>query len=156
MPTRNSRLIAVRAERLIPLDASTVWTMLADHRFDALWREGVEEMSQDTIGTVGNGTRTVEQFRVLGQRMTTTAIVSRVDPGVAFSWATTSGTDADGERRIEPFEGGVRVVITTTSRPGTRIERMLSPIITASLQRALDRSLERFEDLVLDSASLRR
>lgn len=151
MPTRNPRLITVRSERLIPLDASTVWSVLADYRFDALWREGVEAMSQDTTGTVRNGTRTVEQFRMLGQRMTNTAIISRVDPGVAFSWATTSGTDADGERRIEPFDGGVRVVLTTTSRPGGRVERLLSPVIGPALQRALDRSLERFEDLVLES-----
>ncbi|MEL4319771.1 SRPBCC family protein [Leifsonia sp. YIM 134122] len=155
MPTRNLRLITVRSERRIPLDSSTVWSMLADHRFDAIWREGVEEMTQDTTGTVRNGTRTVEQFRMLGQRMTNTAIISRVDPGVAFSWATTSGTDADGERRIEPFEGGVRVVLTTTSRPGSRMERMLSPLIGSSLQRSLDRSLERFEDLVLESAHQR-
>ena len=152
MPTRDLRLITVRSERRIAVDPSTVWSMLADHRFDAIWREGVEEMSQDTTGTVRNGTRTVEQFRMLGQRTTNTAIISRVDPGVAFSWATTSGTHADGERRIEPVEGGVRVVLTTTSRPGSRIERILGPLIGSSLRRALDRSLERFEDLVLESA----
>ena len=152
MPTRSSRLITVRAERLIPAAADAVWQVLADYRYDPLWREGVEAMGQDTPGTVRNGTSTVEEFRMLGQRMTNTAIISRVDPGVAFSWATTSGTDADGERRIESFDGGVRVVLTTTSRPSGRIERLLRPLIGGALQRALDRSLERFEDLVSESA----
>lgn len=148
MPTRH---ITVQAERLIPAAPEAVWSLIADYRFDALWREGVEAVQQDTEGPVRNGTRTVEEFRMLGQRMTNVARISQVDPGVAFRWATTSGTDADGERRVTPEGGGTRVRLITTSRPATRVERLLSPVIGPALRRALERSLERFEHLVAEA-----
>ena len=106
-------------------------------------------MSQDTESTVRPGTRTVEEFTMLGQRMLNEAVIGEVDEGVRFTWRTTFGTDADGERRLDAApDGRTLVSIITTSRPGTAIERVLSPLIGPALRRSLERSLERFEYLV--------
>ncbi|THG29059.1 hypothetical protein E6C70_15685 [Glaciibacter flavus] len=143
------RVIVVRATRVVPAPPPIVWSLIADQRLDALWREGVLAMSQDTESTVRPGTRTVEEFTMLGQRMLNEAVIGEVDEGVRFTWRTTFGTDADGERRLDAVpDGRTLVSITTTSRPGTAIERALSPLIGPALRRSLERSLERFEYLV--------
>lgn len=144
-----TREITVRATRIVAAAPAIVWSLLADQRHDALWREGVITMSQDRDGTVVPGTRTVEEYSLLGQRMLNEAVIGCVDDEVRFTWRTTFGTDADGERRVDAHtDGRTRVTLTTTSRPGNGFERLLAPFIGPALRRSLERSLERFEYLV--------
>ena len=141
--------IVVRSRIRVDAPASSTWQILADYRHDSRWRLGVISMSQDTPGVVIDGTRTSEDFRMLGTRMTNLAIIDRVEPGREFHWKTTSGTDADGTRTVIPITPTTcDVQLETVSRPSGFVETLLRPLIRRTLQRSLDASLERLKALI--------
>ena len=110
-------------------------------------------MTQDTPGVVVAGTVTTEQFTMLGQRMTNIASISDVHPGRSFAWRTTSGTDAEGTRTVDPVDATTtRVTLVTRSRPSGALEKLLRPLIAPTLQRSLDRSLAQLREWLEKSA----
>lgn len=48
-------------------------------------------MTQDVVGSVVDDTTTVEDYRILGQRMLNTAVISDVVPGRSLRWAAHQG-----------------------------------------------------------------
>ena len=146
--------ISVSSSVRLMAPSELVWGIIADYRFDAEWREGVVSMTQDTLGVVVDGTRTVEEFTMLGQRMINIGIVDGVEPGRRFHWRTVEGTDAEGTRAVVPGAGGsCTIELTLTSRPRGAAENILRPLLRPALQKSLDRSLERLRPMVERSAA---
>lgn len=133
----------------VDASASRAWAVVADYSHDAQWREGVESMTQDVVGTVADGTTTVEDYRILGQRMLNTAVISHVVDGRSFRWATISGTDAEGTREVRPLgDARAEIRLETRSRPRGLVESLLRPLIKPALSRSLRRSMASLKQLV--------
>lgn len=147
--TRNPAPIVVTASVEVAATPARAWAVVADYRYDAQWREGVASMEQSTTGTVADATRTVEDFRMLGQHMTNVAMISVVVPGQSFRWRTVSGTRAEGTRQVVALgEGRTLIRLETRSWPSGLVETLLRPLIKPTLKRSLDRSVLALKRLV--------
>jgi len=148
------RQIEIEVSVDVDVPAARAWQVVANYRYDAAWRVGVESMTQEPpVGALGNGTvvdgtRTVEHYRILGTRSLNVARIFDVDPGRAFSWRTVSGTDAEGTRTVVPLDADhCRVVLRTVSRPHG-VENLVRPLVGPALRRSLATSTVRLADLL--------
>ncbi|MGC5165862.1 SRPBCC family protein [Luteimicrobium sp. DT211] len=157
------RPIEIEVSVDVDVPAEHAWRVVANYRYDAAWRVGVETMTQEQPvptpraadhtaadhGTVTNDTRTVERYRILGTRRVNVARIFDVDPGRSFAWRTVSGTDAEGTRTVVPLgPERCRVVLRTVSRP-RGLETILRPLVAPTLRRTLTASTVRLSDLLL-------
>lgn len=137
----------------IAAPASRVWAVLADYRRDPEWRTGVLSMEPDTPGLAQPGTRVHEVLRLAGTTSDIGSVVDAVAPGRRVDWHTTSGSDADGFRMVEPIDDGrCRVSLGITVRPHGA-ERLLVPMVRRLLGRNLAGDLDRLRDLVAAEAA---
>jgi hypothetical protein len=144
-----SGTIIVSASIEVEAPASRAWSVVSDYSYDAQWREGVESMTQDVVGSVVDDTTTVEDYRILGQRMLNTAVIPDVVAGRSFRWSMVSGTVAEGTREVLPL-GADRseIRLETRSRPSGAMESLLRPLIKPVLTRSLRRSLVELKRIV--------
>lgn len=56
-----SGTIIVSASIEVEAPASRAWSVVSDYSYDAQWREGVESMTQDVVGSVVDDTTTVAE-----------------------------------------------------------------------------------------------
>ena len=149
-----ARQIEIEVSVDVDVPAERAWQVVASYGYDAVWRVGVESMTQDppTGGTVVDGTRTVERYRILGTRTVNVARIFDLDPGRSFSWRTVSGTDAEGTRAVVPLgPDRCRIVLRTLSRPSGGLETVLRPLVARALRRSLTTSTGRLADLLRTS-----
>jgi uncharacterized protein YndB with AHSA1/START domain len=136
------------ASTTISRPAPDVWAIVADYERDPEWRQGVETMAPSPSGLVIVGTTTAEVLHFGGRTYRNAGEVTEVDPGTAFRWRTTSGTDAEGRRRVQPSsDGSASVTLELTVRPHG-IERVLQPLLVRMLRRHLVQDLQRLAALV--------
>ncbi len=142
------RQIEIEVSVDVDVPAERAWQVVANYRYDGAWRVGVVSMTQEPPGTVVDGTRTVERYRILGTRSVNVARIFDVDPGRSFSWRTVSGTDAEGTRMVVPLgPHRSRVVLRTVSRP-RGLENLVRPLVRPALRRSLASSTVRLADLL--------
>jgi uncharacterized protein YndB with AHSA1/START domain len=128
--TDQSVVIAAPAER--------VYELISDPMRMALW-------SPECVGCrwIGGATAPAEGARFRGKsrngwrRWTTTSTITEMRSGDRFAWEVSyfGQPVARWEYRIEPHDGGVRLVETVDDRRG-RLLRALSPYITGSRDRS--------------------
>lgn len=135
--------------------AADVWSVLADHRRDAEWREGVERMVPTPDGLVEAGTTTSEDLRVMGRLRHNDGLVTAVEPGARFEWRTTTGAVASGARAVRPLGARrSRVQLELRVTP-TGPDRLLTPMLRGMLDRLLAGDLDRLRALVEHEAAAR-
>lgn len=146
----------IHLEESVELDAPTdvAWSVVADYERDPLWRTGVETMAPSPGGRVAVGTTTAEILRLGGRTYRNGGVVTFVDPGRRFTWETTSGAVARGERAVEALDDGrsrVTVVVDVTPKPS---ERLLVPVLRRLLARNQAADVRRLKALVEAEAAL--
>lgn len=129
--------IEYSAETDVDAPAAAVWALIADYGRDPEWRDGVATMAPSPPGPVRPGTTTDEQMRAMGRDYRNGGVVGEVEPGVRFTWRTTSGVDADGARTVHDLgDGRSRVRLEVRLRP-QGAQRLLAPVLRAVLRRGL-------------------
>jgi uncharacterized membrane protein len=130
---------AVRLRESVEVDrpCDEVWQLVADYRADPQWRAGVLTMDPVPAGPVTPMTTTAEQIRTAGRLWRNTGTVTAVRDGEWFTWRTTSGTPAEGARRVTPLgPSRTRVELElVVTPPGA--QRLLRPLLTVLLRRTL-------------------
>ena len=146
--TTSKRTIRLRASRHIGRPASDVWDVIADYGRDPEWRQGVATMAPSAPGLVQVGMTTKEDLTVGGKRYDNEGRVLTVEEGHAFTWETTSGTEARGSRTVEPVSGSnSRVVLTLEVEPSGP-ERLLVPVLRRMIAGHLRGDLDRLVALL--------
>ncbi len=133
--------------------AAEAWAVVADYRRDVEWRTGVVAMVPHPTGPVEPGTTTAEDMRLGGRTYHNDGMVTAVEPGVRFTWRTTSGADASGARSVEALgPARCRVRLELAVRP-SGAERLLRPVLARMMRRNLAADARRLRALVEGSAS---
>lgn len=140
--------IEYTAETDVDAPAAAVWALVADYDRDPEWRDGVTTMAPSPPGPVRPGTTTDERMRAMGRDHRNGGVVGEVEPGVRFTWRTTSGVDADGARTVRGLgDGRSRVRLEVRLRPQGG-QRLLAPVLRAVLRRGLVADAARLRALV--------
>jgi hypothetical protein len=141
-------MIALQAEVVIDRAAEHAWAVLADYGRDPEWRRGVVTMAPEPACPVRVGTTTAEVLGVAGRTYRNGGVVTAVEPGIRFTWTTTSGVVADGSRAVEALSPGrCRVRIEQCVHPRAA-QRMLVPLLRVLLRRTLAGDVRRLKTLV--------
>ncbi|MBW0090218.1 SRPBCC family protein [Pseudonocardia sp. KRD-184] len=140
--------IEYSAETDIDAPAAAVWALVADYGRDPEWREGVATMAPAPPGVVRPGTTTDERMRAMGRAYRNGGVVGEVEPGVRFTWRTTSGVDADGARTVRDLgDGRSRLRLEVRLRPHGA-QRLFAPLLRVVLHRGLVADTARLRALV--------
>jgi uncharacterized protein YndB with AHSA1/START domain len=132
--------------------AAEVWEVVADYERDPEWREGVVTMTPSAPGPVVVGTTTAEELHLGGNVWHNRGEVVTVDPGVAFTWHTTEGAQAHGDRRVValgPDRSRVSTSITVTDAALAALDDAAVDGIRDALQQAMTGDGERLRDLLV-------
>jgi hypothetical protein len=142
------RTIELINEIDVDVTPEAAWAVVADYGRDPEWRSGVVTMAPSTPGIVTGGTTTAEEMHLAGRTLRNGGRVTSVGPGLRFTWATTSGSDADGARSVEAAgDGRARVRLELRVRPHG-VERLLAPVLRRIVARTVAADAERLRVLL--------
>jgi uncharacterized protein YndB with AHSA1/START domain len=154
--TSNRTTIRLSESRHLDRPAADVWAVIADYGRDPEWRHAVTTMAPSAPGLVEVGMTTNEDISFGGRRYHNEGRVVSVEDGLAFSWETTSGTDARGSRSVEPLTAtSSRVVLTLEVEP-TGAERLLALVVRRMLAAQLRGDADRLVGLLTEGGDARR
>src|SRR5207244_11278409 len=134
----------------IACPVESVFEFVSDYTHDPAWRAGVIEMSQTPAGRSQVGTHTLEVARFFGRKMTTSAEVTKYEPGRAIDFAGVMAKKirVSGSRRVEEANGQARFTYQATVA-GHGCLGVTSPLIGVDLRRRILCDLRRLQ-VVLD------
>jgi uncharacterized protein YndB with AHSA1/START domain len=143
-----NRTLNLTATATVPFPPDQVWAILADYARDPEWRTGVVSMTVDPSGLVRPGAVTAEELRLGGKTYRNLGVVETVDDGIAFSWRTTDGVEADGRRELHAVGTDATAVTLSLRVTPKGAERLLAPVLGRMLRRNLERDLVALEGLL--------
>jgi uncharacterized membrane protein len=138
----------------IEAPAALAWRVVADYARDVEWRKGVLRMVPTPSGPVRVGTTTAEEIKVAGKSYRNDGEIVAVEPGTRFEWRTTAGVVAHGARAVAPIDAHrCRVQLELHVTP-SGLDRLLAPVLSRMLDKAMVADLLRLRHLVEREASV--
>lgn len=87
--------------------ADEVFAYVSDFRRHGDWRTEVYSSTQSPPGPMAEGSRLVEEARIMGRRVVTESVVNEFEAGRRFAFRHISGPiPVSGEYLVEPVTGG--------------------------------------------------
>jgi len=130
---------------IVDRPASAAWQVLADYRYDPMWRTGVRTMNQQPPGLVTVGTTTLEILRFAGRTYRIPGEVIAVEPEQSIQWAASKATGGRYVDTIDDTSCRIRLELNIQIRG---FERLLAPLLIRMMNRTLDTDIDRLASLL--------
>lgn len=132
-----SRTIHVTAAVEIDRPAAEVFALLSDVTRNPEWQGGMVDCRWTSEPPVAVGSTYEQEARFLGKRISTSFVVTALDPGRSVSIETTSGTmTIRVTRTVEPLDDGRCSVSADVSGEPTGLQRFI-PGMRGMVQRSV-------------------
>jgi uncharacterized protein YndB with AHSA1/START domain len=131
-------MFTVEKSGTIDRPIAEVFAYIGDQTNGPQWQAGLVEVRRTSDGPPGIGTTHALVRTFMGRRMEATNEYVAYEPNNWIAFKSTSGpVPFEASYRLEATEGGTRVTSKIEMRP-TGINRLLQPVMKASLKREMD------------------
>lgn len=128
----------IQLSREMGASAERVYAVFTDLHGAADRVGGIESIQVLTDGPFGVGTRWIETRKMMGKLATETMWITAMDPPKSYTAeAESCGTHYTSTYTLEPTASGTRVTLSFVGRPITLTAKLLMPLGTLLMGRAI-------------------